>query len=128
VRDLRNSRVLQNAKHLAREVYALTDTMPRHERFGLTSQLQRAAISIPANIAEGLGRGSPGELERFLRIASGSLAELTVLLELAHEIHGVSSPAANEGVDHTRRQLILLTRYVHKDRPARSSQRIAYSA
>jgi four helix bundle protein len=91
VRDIRNSRVLQNAKRLTREAYH-----PRAERFGLISQIQRAAVSVPANIAEGLGRGTPGDLERFLRIASGSLAELTVLLELTNDIHGTSSARANE--------------------------------
>jgi four helix bundle protein len=119
VRDLHKSRVLQTAKQLAKDAYVLTEGLPRHERFGLTSQLQRAAVSVPANIAEGLGRGSAGDLERFLRIASGSLAELTVLLELAHEVHGVSSKSVDEGVDHTRRQLILLIRSVHRERSAR---------
>ncbi len=116
MRDIRNSRVLQNAKRLTREAYDLTNALPSAERFGLISQIQRAAVSVPANIAEGLGRGTPGDLERFLRIASGSLAELTVLLELTNDIHGTSSALANELVDHVRRQLILLTRQVHKDR------------
>jgi four helix bundle protein len=116
VRDLSNSRLLANAKQLARLTYRLTERMPRQERFGLSSQAQRAAVSIPANIAEGLGRGSPGDLERFLRIAAGSLAELMVLLELAHDIHRVADPELDETVDHVRRQLVLLTRRVHDDR------------
>ena len=106
------SRVLANAKEVARRVYRLTAVMPRHERFGLTSQIQRAAVSIPANVAEGLGRGSQGDLERFLRIASGSAAELSVLLELAANIYGLSDPGLHDVLDHVGRQLNLLTRRV----------------
>ena len=106
------SRVLINAKEVARLVYRLTALMPRHERFGLTSQMQRAAVSIPANIAEGLGRGSPGDLERFLRIASGSTAELRVLLELVADIYDVASEELLDRLDHVGRQLNLLTRRV----------------
>jgi len=108
--------VLQNAKLLARSTYRMTGALPRSERFGLTSQIQRAAVSVPANIAEGLGRGSAGDLERFLRIAAGSLAELSVLLDLAHDIYGVASETVGELVDHVRRQLILLTNRVHDGR------------
>jgi four helix bundle protein len=118
MRNLKNSQVLINAKQLAREVYQFTRALPSYERFGLTGQLQRAAISVPANIAEGLGRGTPGDLERHLRIASGSLAEVTVLLELAQEIHSLENPRASETIDHLRRQLIVLTRQVHQDRSA----------
>ncbi len=97
-------------------VYDLTSRLPRYERFGLTSQMQRASVSIPANIAEGFGRGSAGDLERSLRIASGSAAELVVLLELAASVHGVSDPAVLDRLDHVKRQLILLTRRVASSR------------
>jgi four helix bundle protein len=116
VRDLGNSRVLGNAKRLTRSVYELSNQLPGSERFGLVSQMQRASVSIAANIAEGLGRGSPGDLERFLRIASGSAAELTVLLELAKGIHDLSDPAIDDALDHVRRQLTALTRQVHAGR------------
>ena len=86
--------------------------MPRHERFGLTSQMQRASVSIAANIAEGLGRGAQGDWERFLRISSGSAAELLVLLELAGDIHGVVDEALLDKLDHVGRQLNLLIRRV----------------
>ena len=97
-------------------VYRLVSALPRHERFGLVSQAQRAAVSIAANIAEGLGRGSPGELERFLRIAFGSVAELSVLLRLARNIHVVGSSQVDDKLDHVGRQLRLLLRSVRVDR------------
>jgi four helix bundle protein len=116
VRNLRNSKALANAKLLAKEAYGFCRAMPSEERFGLTRQIQRAAISVPANIAEGLGRGSAGDFERHLRIALGSLAEVTVLLELASDLHSLPKSQAHETIDHLRRQLIILTKQVHQDR------------
>ena len=68
------------------DLYRLTATFPEEEKFGLTSQIRRAAVSVPANIAEGYGRRTPRSYSQFLRIAKGSINELETLLIVAHEI------------------------------------------
>ena len=72
----RELRVWQMSMRLAEDCYRLTRTFPKEELFGLTSQIRRASSRIPANIAEGYGRGHRGEYLQFLRIAQGSLNEL----------------------------------------------------
>jgi four helix bundle protein len=76
----------QKAIKLVRLVYRETAGFPRDEIFGLTSQLRRSAVSIPANIAEGAGRNSSRELAQFLGIASGSRAELDTHIEIALQL------------------------------------------
>ncbi|OGM71429.1 hypothetical protein A3H19_04660 [Candidatus Woesebacteria bacterium RIFCSPLOWO2_12_FULL_39_9] len=73
----------QVADELAREVYLLTDSFPKHEVYGLISQLRRAALSVPLNIVEGHSRYNKNEFRNFLRIALGSLAESDYLLKFA---------------------------------------------
>jgi four helix bundle protein len=73
----------QKAMKLVSDVYRTTRTWPADERFGLTSQVRRAAVSIPANIAEGQGRNNPREFAHFLGIAHGSLCETETLLMVA---------------------------------------------
>lgn len=65
------------------EIYKLTQTFPKHEIYGLSSQLQRASVSIPSNIAEGSGRKSTKDFIHFLFIAKGSLLEIETQLEIA---------------------------------------------
>ena len=79
-------RIWQAGQELVLEIYRLTKTFPRHELWGLTSQMRRAAVSIPANIAEGASRGSLKELRQSLLIARGSLAELETYLRLIREL------------------------------------------
>jgi four helix bundle protein len=76
VRSYRDLRVWKEAMDLAVECYRLTKGFPKEETFGLTSQIRRAASSVPANIAEGYGRDSAGHYVNFLRTAQGSLKEL----------------------------------------------------
>ena len=78
--------VWQKALKAAQEVYRLAPRLPREETYGMRSQITRAAVSIPANIAEGWARESDKEKAHFLAIAQGSLAELDTLLILCEEI------------------------------------------
>jgi len=82
VRTFRDLIAWQKGMVLAREVYRHTRQMPGDERFGLTMQIRRAAVSIPSNIAEGHARQSRLDYLKFLRIARGSLAELMTQTEL----------------------------------------------
>ena len=76
----------QKAMTLAESVYKTTQQLPREERYGLTSQMRRAAVSIPSNIAEGEGRGSDGQLLHGLTISYGSLRELETQLLLSRRL------------------------------------------
>jgi four helix bundle protein len=78
--------VWQESVKLAVLVYRATEPFPRSEIYGLTSQIRRAATSVPANIAEGAGRTGTPELLRFLSIASGSLSELDSHFEIAYQL------------------------------------------
>jgi four helix bundle protein len=79
----RNLKAWQQAMELVTAIYSATSSFPAQEKFGLTSQMQRAAVSVPANIAEGFARKGTKELLHFLSIAAGSLSELDTLIELA---------------------------------------------
>jgi four helix bundle protein len=78
--------VWRDAIDLVKAVYRLSRELPSSERFGLTSQLQRSAVSIPSNIAEGAGRGGGPDMVRFLKIARGSLMELDTQLHICREL------------------------------------------
>jgi four helix bundle protein len=76
----------QKAMTLVREVYRATANFPREEIFGLTSQLRRAAVSIPSNIAEGKGRYSPRDFQHFLKQARGSVHEVETQIVIAQDL------------------------------------------
>ena len=103
--DFRNLQVWQKAMTLAREVYVATKTLPTDERFGLTSQLRRCAVSIPSNIAEGSKRRTKQDFIQFLKIAAGSAAELETQLLLAADIYGLPSPKNMELLKEVQKML-----------------------
>ena len=76
---------------LVKDLYRLTTDWPKEETYGLTDQVRRAAVSVPANLAEGVVRGSSKEIARFAKISRGSLYELDTLLELAAELGYIES-------------------------------------
>ena len=89
VKSHKDLKVWQEAMDLVMKVYGLTDGFPANETFGLTSQLRRAVISIPSNIAEGAGRKGGKEFSRFLYIALGSLSEVETQIEISRRLNYV---------------------------------------
>ncbi|WP_202883231.1 four helix bundle protein [Ramlibacter lithotrophicus] len=87
VKSYKDLIVWQRAMGLAAMVYEFCAALPSEERYGLVSQTRRAAVSVPANIAEGHQRKSTRDYLRFLSIASGSLAELETLVQLANRLY-----------------------------------------
>jgi four helix bundle protein len=86
MRGRRDLLVWQESIALVKDIHAVTKNLPDDEKFGLTSQMRRAAVSVPSNIAEGAGRASQREMAQFLVIARGSLSELETQLLIAKEL------------------------------------------
>lgn len=110
VKTFRDLIAWQKAMVLAKHVYEVTRGMPDLERYGLTSQMRRAAVSIPSNIAEGHARESRADYIRFLKTARGSLAELQTQLLLAEQLNLLQIPpelqAIQEETDRVLQALI----------------------
>jgi len=86
VNNYRDLKVWQMAMKLTEDIYRTTESFPSRETYALANQLQRAAVSIPSNIAEGHARNSTKDYLRFISISQGSLAEAETQLELAHRL------------------------------------------
>ena len=99
-------------------IYRMTDGFPKGEKFGLTSQIRRAAVSVPANIAEGAARESPREFAHFLSNAQGSASELATELLIARRLRFLSEKdysQLNSELDNIGRMIVGLSRHVkHK--------------
>jgi four helix bundle protein len=86
MKDFRQLKVWEKAHQLALAVYKATKNFPKEELYGLTSQIRRASMSIPTNIAEGCGRNTDADFARFLQIAMGSASETEYQLILSHDL------------------------------------------
>ena len=96
MKDFRSLKVWEKAHLLTLKIYKVTEKFPREELYGLTSQIRRACVSIPTNIAEGCVRSSDADFSRFLYIALGSTSELEYLMMLAMDLNFIKSELHTE--------------------------------
>jgi four helix bundle protein len=119
LKDFKRLEVWQLAHQLTLSIYSATSIFPKHELFGLTSQLRRSAASIGSNIAEGCGRGGQIEFNRFLQIAAGSCSEVEYQLLLARDLRYVP-PDLHSSLERetqsVRRMLAALTRSIRNSK------------
>ncbi len=121
MKNFRNLLVWQKGHALTLAAYGITASFPKHELYGLCSQIRRASASIPTNIAEGCGRKGNNEFHRFLQIAAGSASELEYELLLARDLNYVSSSdyaRLDRSVCEVKRMLASLLNKVDVDRQA----------
>jgi four helix bundle protein len=119
IQSYRDLRVWQQAMDLAEACYLQSRRFPKEELYGMTSQIRRSAVSVPANIAEGNGRENRGEYIQFLRVAQGSLKELETHVLLANRIGLTTSDSLNallDQCDPVGRMLRALIRSLQKGR------------
>jgi len=90
MKDFKNLKVWQKGINLVVNIYKVSENFPKEEIYGLTSQVRRSAVSIPSNIAEGSGRNSDKDFNRFLDISLGSSFELETQIIIAHELNFLS--------------------------------------
>jgi four helix bundle protein len=115
IQTFRDLAVWQNAFALGLSIYRITANFPDCERFGLTNQLRRGAVSIASNIAEGYGRGSTSDYLRFLKIARGALYEVDTQLLFAISLNYISQSdyaAIKDEYDNCQRPLAALIRSI----------------
>lgn len=93
--NYKNLKIWHEAMDLATEIYSLTKLFPEQERYSLTNQIQRAAVSIPSNIAEGTSRSSQKEFKHYLTISMGSAFEVTTQVELSFRLGYINEQERN---------------------------------
>ena len=124
MKDFKELRVWAKAHELTLMIYRLTREFPRDEIYGLISQMRRSAVSIGANIAEGCGRRTDGEMARFLQIARGSASETEYHLLLARDLRFLSESdyaSTEKKIVEVQRMLTSLVQKVQPSRMDRSS-------
>ena len=110
--------VWQDARKLVKRIYGMTALFPKNEKYGLCDQLQRAAVSVPSNIAEGSSRETPADFVHFLVIARGSLSEVDTQLTLAEDLQYISADESlHSEIEAISKRITALIRYVRTSKP-----------
>lgn len=108
VRGFRNLEIWQKGIDLVTLIYRVAEQFPESERYGLSAQMRRCAVSVPSNVAEGFRRGHPKEFKQFLNISLGSLAELETQLVIAKGVRYLDEQSERdlfERIDHISRMV-----------------------
>ena len=125
IKDFRDLEVWKKGMEIVKSVYTLTSKFPAHELYGLTSQLRRAAVSVPSNIAEGFNRKHNKEYRQFLYLALGSCAALETQLEIAHDLQYLDQGVRDTHLEMVQHESKMLTKLIA--RIATSNQQLATS-
>jgi four helix bundle protein len=118
VKSYKELNIWKKGIEIVDNVYSITEKFPQKELYSLTSQMQRSAISIPSNIAEGFVRGHTAEYRQFLRTALGSCAELDTQLVIAHRRNYITRTevlSLQEDLDHESRMIMNLIKSLSKN-------------
>ncbi|MBX3009243.1 MAG: four helix bundle protein [Melioribacteraceae bacterium] len=99
MRDFKKLKILERGHKFTLKIYKITSLFPQEERYGVTSQLRRAAASIPTNIAEGCGKHTEKDFARYISIAAGSTSEAEYLLILSKDLKYLDDSLSNEMIN-----------------------------
>ena len=114
--DFKKLKIWRESYKLSIEIYTLTETFPSREKFGITSQIRRAATSVPINISEGAGKFSSKDMAKFLQIAYGSLKELECLVMMSKDLHYFSPQTEERILIHILEIQKMLSTYIKRIR------------
>ena len=117
MRDFRTLTVWQKSHQVVLRIYKVTEAFPREERYGLTSQIRRASVSIPSNIAEGCGHRSDSEFARYLQLAAASATELQYHIILARELSYLEPEHYKELAENIEELKKMLSTFIKRVRP-----------
>lgn len=124
MRNFRKLQIWQNGIQLVKDIYKIATELPIEEKYGLRSQITRAAISVPSNIAEGCSRNSDIEYKRFLEIAMGSLFELETQLIIAQELNLFSKENLKAIFEQINTEEKMINSLINKIKQANNNQRL----
>ena len=124
MRDFRKYIIWQEALAITNKIYHITESFPAKETYGLSNQLQRAAVSIASNIAEGASRSSSAEFTHFLEIAIGSAFEVETQLTIAHLRNYLSNEDFQEIVSSLRGEEKRINTFIQALKPQANSQQL----